>query len=300
VGKQVIVLFLLMMVGVICNRAHIFGESEVKGISKMVLYFVTPCVIVESFQRDMNETLVKNLLITVAVAFASYGVAILMASLLIHDKEESRQVVLRFAAIFGNCGFMSLPIEEALLGPDGVFYGAVFIAAFNVIVWTYGLAIMTGDYRKISWKKLLFNPGIIGTLIGILVFVCHIKLPLILAQPVSFIADLNTPLPMMIIGYYLGNLRPRQLVENKRQYLSILIKLILAPAVTLLMMWPFHLDKTVIEVCVIASAAPAAANTAMFAGLYGRDPQLGAQLVSVGTLFSLITIPTMVAIGSFL
>ncbi len=113
-------------------------------------------------------------------------------------------------------------------------------------------------------------------------------------------ADLNTPLPMIIIGYYLGNLKLHHLVENKKQYLSMLLKLVCIPGLTLLMMWPMHLEKTIIMVCVIASAAPTAANTAMFAALFNRDSQLAAQMVSVGTLFSLITIPSMVALATLL
>ncbi len=300
VGQQVVVLFLLMLVGVICNRAGFFGEPEVKGLSKMVLYFVTPCVIVESFQREPNGTMIRNLLITMGIAFASYILGIVLANLCIHDKDESKELVLRFGAVFGNCGFMSLPIEEALLGEDGVFYGAVFIAAFNLIVWTYGLAVMSGDRKNISWKKIVLNPGILGTLAGLLVFLFRISLPAVFQEPISFMADLNTPLPMIIIGYYLGNLKLHHLVENKKQYLSMLLKLICIPGLTLLMMWPMHLDQTVILVCVIASCAPTAANTAMFAALFNRDSQLAAQMVSVGTLFSLITIPSMVALATLL
>ncbi len=300
VGQQVVVLFLLMLVGAICNKVGFFGESEVKGLSKMVLYFVTPCVIVESFQREPNGTMIRNLLITMGIAFASYILGIVLANLCIHDKDKSKELVLRFGSVFGNCGFMSLPIEEALLGEDGVFYGAVFIAAFNLIVWTYGLAVMSGDKKNISLKKLAVNPGILGTIAGLIVFLFRISLPAVFQEPISFMADLNTPLPMIIIGYYLGNLKLHHLVENKKQYLSMLLKLLVIPGITLLMMWPLHLDKSVIMVCVIASAAPTAANTAMFAALFNRDSQLAAQMVSVGTLFSLITIPSMVALATLL
>lgn len=300
VGQQVVVLFLLMLVGAICNKVGFFGESEVKGLSKMVLYFVTPCVIVESFQREPNGAMIRNLLITMGIAFASYILGIVLANLCIHDKDKSKELVLRFGSVFGNCGFMSLPIEEALLGEDGVFYGAVFIAAFNLIVWTYGLAVMSGDKKNISLKKLAVNPGILGTIAGLIVFLFRISLPAVFQEPISFMADLNTPLPMIIIGYYLGNLKLHHLVENKKQYLSMLLKLLVIPGITLLMMWPLHLDKSVIMVCVIASAAPTAANTAMFAALFNRDSQLAAQMVSVGTLFSLITIPSMVALATLL
>lgn len=300
VGTQVMVLFLLMLIGAVCNRTHLINETTVKGMTEIVLYFVTPCVIIKSFQRQMNVELIRNLFITAGVAFASYLIAILLANLLIHDKNDTKEVVLRFGSIFGNCGFMSLPIEQALLGDEGVFYGAVYIAVFNVVVWTYGLAIMSGDKKNITVRKLILNPGIIGVILGIFVFLLQIKLPNIIEQPVEFMAALNTPMPMLIIGYYLGNLKLHHLVENKKQYLSMLLKLVIVPAVTLLLMVPMHLDTIVVMVVAIACSAPTAANTAMFSTKYNRDPQLGAQMVSVSTLFSLLTIPTLVALASLI
>lgn len=300
VGTQVMVLFLLMLIGAVCNRTHLINETTVKGMTEIVLYFVTPCVIIKSFQRQMNVELIRNLFITAGVAFASYLIAILLANLLIHDKNDTKEVVLRFGSIFGNCGFMSLPIEQALLGDEGVFYGAVYIAVFNVVVWTYGLAIMSGDKKNITVRKLILNPGIIGVILGIFVFLLQIKLPNIIEQPVEFMAALNTPMPMLIIGYYLGNLKLHHLVENKKQYLSMLLKLVIVPAVTLLLMVPMHLETIVVMVVAIACSAPTAANTAMFSTKYNRDPQLGAQMVSVSTLFSLLTIPTLVALASLI
>ncbi len=300
VGQQVIVLFILMLLGAISNRTKLINEATVKGMTELVLFFVTPCVIIQSFQREMNMALVRNLLITAGVAFFSFFLSILFANLLIKDKDDTKQVVLRFGAIFGNCGFMSLPIEQALLGADGVFYGAVYIGVFNVVVWTYGLAIMSGGKENITAKKLVLNPGIIGVLLGLLVFLLQIKLPNILETPVDFMAALNTPVPMIIIGYYLGNLRLHHLVENTKQYLSMFLKLVFVPALTVLFMWPLHLDPTVTLVVAIACSAPSAANTAMFSTKYNRDPQLGAQMVSVSTLFSLITIPTLVALTSLI
>lgn len=298
VGNQVIVLFLLMLVGAVANRTRLIDEKVVKGMTDLVLYFVTPCVIMESFQRDMNATLVRNLLITLLISVLVHGLGILLAHTLIHEKDKRKEAVLRFGCVFGNCGFMSLPIEEALFGSEGVFYGAVFIAVFNLVNWTYGLAIMSGGKEPVTAKKLIVNPGIIGVLLGVLLFVTRFRLPSTLETTVEFLADLNTPVPMIIIGYYLGNLNLKKLTETKKQYLTIGIRLLLVPGITLLCMSFFPLDPVVIQVCTIASAAPVAATSAMFAAKFDKDAELGAQMVSLSTLFSLITIPVLVTLAS--
>lgn len=297
VANQVAVLFILMALGIVCNKLHWLDDKAVKSVTNIVLYFVTPCVIINSFSREVEKSLVYGLIITAVVAFLTFGFSIAFAHLWIRDKDPDVERVYRYAAIFGNCGFMALPLEEAVLGDIGTFYGAVYIAVFNLIVWTYGVWLMSGDKSNVKAKALTTNPGLIGTILGIVILVLGIRLPSIIATPIGYMASLNTPLPMIIIGYYLGNLSVKKLVSNKKQYLIAFYRLLLFPLVTLFMIYIAKVDPVIAVVCTIASAAPTAANTAMFATLYGKDAELGAQLMSVSTLFSLITLPLLVAIA---
>ncbi len=300
VGKQVLVLCVLMGLGFLCNKVHWLDEKAVKSITNIVLYFVTPCVIINSFSREMDKTLLYGLLITALIAFLVFGFSIAFAHMCIKDKDPDTERIYRYAAIFGNCGFMALPLEQAVLGDVGVFYGAVYIAVFNLIVWTYGVWLMSGDKKNVKPKALLTNPGLIGTVIGILVFVLQIRLPSVIDTSIEYMAALNTPLPMIIIGYYLGNLSVSRIVSNKKQYLISFYKLILFPAVALFMMYFANIDPVIMVVCTIASAAPSAANTAMFATLYNKDAELGAQIMSVSTLISLLTLPVLVALAQYI
>lgn len=300
VGNQVVVLFILMSLGAIGNRKRLLSDESIRGITNVVLYFVTPCVVINAFQRVKEPGLINGLLVTAGIALAVHVISIALAMLIIHDKDKDKETVFRFGAIFANCGFMSLPIQEAVLGDIGVFYGSVYIAVFNVVLWTYGLATMSGDIKSIKPKDLILNPGILGTVIGLVIFLCEIKLPTVVASPISYMALLNTPVPMIVIGYYLGNLKPIHLRTNLKQYLSIALRLVGIPLVTIGLMLLLRPDKTIFIVCTIAGCAPSAAVTAMFATRFSKDAQLGAQMVSVATLFSLITIPTLVSLANYL
>ncbi|MBQ0135126.1 MAG: AEC family transporter [Oscillospiraceae bacterium] len=295
VGEQVLVLCCIMALGFLCNRVHWLDEKAVKSITNIVLYFVTPCVIINSFSREVDSALVSGLIITAVVAFLTFFISIAFAHSCIKDKDKELERVYRYAAVFGNCGFMALPLEQAVLGDIGAFFGAVYIAVFNLFVWTYGVWLMSGDKKYISAKSLVLNPGLIGTFVGIIILVTGLKLPSVLSTSIGYMAALNTPLPMIVIGYYLGNLSVNRIVSNKKQYLISFYKLLLFPSVALLMMYFAKVDTTVMVVCTIAAAAPTAANTAMFATLYGKDAELGAQIMSVSTLLSLFTLPLLVA-----
>ncbi len=297
VGHQVLILFLLIGIGVICNKAGFLTETVVKGMNNIVLYFVTPCLMLESFQRPKEPSLMKGLILTTVFAFASHLIAILVANLTIHDKDRASELIMRFAVIFGNCGFMSLPIQRAILGDDGVFYGAVFIAVFNVVLWTYGLKTISEGQENISARQLVLNPGIIGMTLALIVFFTGFTFPDILESSIEYVADLNTPVPMFIIGYYLGNLKLKHLTENKKQYLAILMRTVGVPLLTMLLMLPFHVDRTVFISVTIAACSPVAAKAAMFATKYEKNPQLGSEMVSVSTLLSLVTMPVIITLS---
>lgn len=300
VSQQVLVLCCLMALGFICNKIHWLDAKAVKSITNIVLFFVTPCVIIDSFSRDVDPSLISGLIVTAVIAFFTFGFSIAFAHLCIKDKDKDIERVYRYASIFGNCGFMALPLEHAVLGDIGTFYGTAFIAIFNLIVWTYGIWLMSGDKANIKAKALLTNPGLIGAVIGILLLVTGFRFPSVISTTIGYMADLNTPLPMIVIGYYLGNLSVKKIVSNRKQYLIAFYRLLLIPGVMLVIMHFAKVDPVVMVVSTIAASAPTAANTAMFATLYDKDAELGAQLMSVTTLLSLITLPLLVALAQTL
>ena len=128
VGTQVLELFILIAVGFLCGKTKMLNDKIAKGITDIVLYIVCPCVIIQNFIREFNPDMLGKLLITGAAALCIHVVSIVIAMLVFHDKMPERNRVYRFALIFSNCGYMSLPMQQAILGSDGVFFGAVYIS----------------------------------------------------------------------------------------------------------------------------------------------------------------------------
>ena len=297
IAQQVLVLFILIGVGFACGKKRILTDESSKKITDIVLYVVTPCVMISAFQREFSMHLLGNILITALCATASIAATVFIAKLIFHDKNTARKKVLQFSAIFSNCGFMSLPLQKAILGDDGWFYGSIFVAVFNVIVWTYGLVMMSGDKKQMSVKKLAFNPGIVGVLIALIIFVLRIKLPYIISQPIDYLAALNTPLPMLIIGFYLSQADLKKAFTDVGAYLAMAVRLAVVPLLSMFVMHLLNVDPTIMIACVIASSAPTAATTTMFAAKYGRDVELSVSIVASTTLVSIITMPLIVALA---
>ena len=300
VGQQVLVLFILIAIGALLSRLGMITEAGAGAMTDVVLYAVTPCVIINAFRRDFRPELLSGLLTAFAAAFGVMIFSVLLAELLYRRCAVDRGVVLKFAVVFSNCGFMALPLQQAVLGDDGVFYGAAFIAVFNLFMWTYGLITMSRRTGLRDTLKALLNPGVIGTILGVLLFVLSIPLPSVIASPVSFLAALNTPVPMLVIGYHLTRCRLCEILRDAAIYPAMTIRLIVLPLAAMGVMLLLGVNSTILCAVVIATASPVAAYTTMMASKYGHDSRLAAGIVSASTLFSVVTLPLVVGLARWL
>ena len=295
VASNVLTLFLLMGVGVACAKTKLLSDGAVKAIANVVLYIATPCVIIKSCIREFDPAMLRGFLIVVAVAAVNHAVLVFLARVVFRDSDENRRRVLRCATVFSNAGYMAIPLQQAILGDVGVFYCAAYIIVFNLFLWTYGLVEMSGDTR-LSAKKILLNPGIIGVAVGLTLFVLPVTVPALLTDAIGHFAALNTPVPMLIVGYYLAQTDLLSALKDTRGWLCIALRLVVAPLVALTGLLLCGVRGDVLTACMICIATPVATSCTMFATRFDRDPRLSVNLVSLSTLLSILTLPLMVAL----
>ena len=295
VGTYVLILFILIGVGFVANKTKLITDLGSRDMTNFILYIVTPCVLINSYQRDFDKEMLVGLLITSVAAILSFASNILISHMLIHDKDKRKEKTLIFASVFSNCGYMSLPLQSALLGEEGVFYGATYVVIFQIMLWTYGVIEMSRDIKNISVRKILVNPGVTGSLIGIVIFIFSIKIPFVISEPIRFLAALNTPVPMVIVGYHLANASIR--VKGLNSYITIILRLIVSPVLMILAFYLLNIRGTLAVACIIAASAPCAAVTTMFCEKFDGDTAGSAAMVSLTTLLSIITMPVVVAVS---
>jgi hypothetical protein len=294
VGTQVLILFILIGIGFIGAKKGIIQKEGVSTITEIMLYIVTPCVIIHAFQRDFEPKLLKGFLIAFGAALLSHAICIILGKLFIHNSDDDKNRLFRFGVIFSNCGFMSLPLLDALLGSEGVFYGASYVAVFNLVLWSYGVMIMDRTGSKLSIKKLLLNPGVIPVFVGLLFFFTSFKLPSIIATPVSYLAALNTPVPMLVIGYNVSGIDLKKAMRDKDEYIMMILRLLVCPVIVLGIMYGLGIRGTLLVACAVSASAPVAASSTMFTIKFGGNSELSAETVAVSTLLSIITMTLVV------
>lgn len=302
VARQVAVLFVLMGAGFLARRMKILGDAAMEGFANLLMMVVTPCLIIDCFQRPFDPQMLGGLAIAFAIASVGHFAAIAMAYALVRHREEDVRRPLALAAVFSNAGFMGIPLEQAILGDEGVFYGVAYIVVFNLFMWSWGLRTMKGagdGSRGAEVRKMVLNPGTIGISVGLPVFLFSIKMPFVVAAPLHHIANLNTPLAMIVVGYSLAGAKLGRVARMPQAYVTIAIRLVVYPLLVIAAMYPFRgiLDRNMMLAMSIAAAAPVAAMVSMFAVKFRRDVETSVAVVSASTLLSILTIPAVVALA---
>jgi len=306
VSKQVGVLFALMVVGFLCNRRKLLNAVAIKGVTELLVLIVTPCVIVHSFiQQKFAPTLLGDLGWALAMSVFAHVVGAAIAFLCLHDRNPNRGGVLRFATIFSNAGFMGIPLEYALLGADGVFFGAMYVVVFNLVCWSLGVAVMCRGMKNVGLRALFVNAGTVGVALGLPFFLFSLKLPEVVERPVAMLADLNTPLAMIMVGWYLAETDFRPVLRCGAAYGVAALRLVAVPLVVIAAFAGVRacvpaLNSVMAVAISTAAAAPTAALTTVIAARYDKDVSTATSLVSGTTLLSILTMPPIVGFALWL
>ncbi|MBR4702470.1 MAG: AEC family transporter [Oscillospiraceae bacterium] len=300
VGTQVLVLFIILAAGFCCRKLRLLAEEAVKGLTNLMLYLITPCMMLKAFQQPYDPGLLRGFLISAGAAAGFYGLEIGLAKLLLRDKNDARRRVEHFGAVFPNCGYMALPLLQSLWGSEAVLYGAAFNAAHTVFLWTYGLSLMSSGKEKISLRKALVNPGTVSVVLGLVLFFGSVKLPALLATPIDYLAALNAPVPMLIIGFYLAALDPKAVLRSGGEFLMLALRLLIVPALAMGALWLCGVRGVLLITNVVCLAAPVATMCTMFATKYDVDPTLSAGMVAASTVLSILTMTLVVGFATYI
>ena len=362
--QQMIVMFLMMAVGYLCYRKQILTEEVSKKVSAIVVNVANPCMILSSALTD-QQMQGKELVQTLAIVVMMYAFLLVMAQLLpriLCIQKESRGAYAAMT-VFANIGFMGFPVLAAMYGNGALLYGAVFQIPFNILIYTYGVAVLTrkqgacakaepnvkaevdvktepdvnaevdvnaepngktgerqdaqgitaavngmsenienGSEQQgklqgtVEIVKKIFNIGVIACIAAMLLYFLQTPVPSFLQAFITNLGNLTAPLSMMIIGASLAQMPLKELFLDKKLLLFSLVKLLLLPAVWMIMVNRVAEQEILRGVCLVMMATPAGSMTAMLAQQYGGDYETASRGVALTTVLSVITMPLLAAV----
>ena len=212
--QQTIIMFLMIGVGYALSKWKILSEQGTSTLAALLLNLILPSSIFNSFLSADQSVQLKYVAVSFGICALAVAVTTVIALLAFR-----RDPVANFAAAFSNAGFMGVPLIAGILGARAVIYAAPFIAIVNVLQWTYGVYLFTGNSDGLKFKQLAKNPILLSLVLGILVTLLRIRFPKVITSTVSGFAGMTAPVAMLILGAYLSRMDFKSVVMDKRLYM---------------------------------------------------------------------------------
>ena len=269
-ASQIAVIFLLMLLGALARQLGFLSPTTINDLTNLVLYFLSPLVIIKAFLAPFSVTRLKIFCLTLVGVVITYLVTILLAKLAFAKvKDANLRRIATYGSIYSNNGFMGIPLAQALFGSTGVFYGAPLTRL----------------------KRVLANPNLIAIALGIVIFTVQIPVPSMLTSFLDYASAAFTPLSMIIIGSNLAGMRRADLKVPPVLGATILLRNLVFPALTIVILKCLGLTGVPLMTTVILAACPVAGLVVLFTLQAKGDARPATVVMSVSTLLSLVTIP---------
>lgn len=292
VFQQMLIIFLLMMIGYAAYKKGLLSGEATKGISALVVNICNPALLVRSsFERDPSVTNEKLLIAVLggAVIYAAMLLSSWMFPALLRVEKKWRN---HFAmmCLFGNTGFIGIPLVLAVLGSGSLIYLAVINAYFNLFFYTYGIWLASDGKGKFSVKNF-FNIGNLSIIITLVIYFVQPGLPVIVTKTVGYMADTTTFLAMIVVGVSLAKTDLLSIFKQGKMYLFIVLRFLLFPIGVSFLLRLFIHDDLIYGVMVLMTSVPAANLPLMRVEEIGGDGQVLSRGIILSTIASLVTIP---------
>ena len=298
-ARKIAELFLILFSFAAMVRAGVLKSQDSQVLSRVSLYFVTPCVVFNSFLKEMGPEVQQGLAVSVAFALIVHLVYFVIAIAL--KKVWKATEVERASIVFTNAGNLVIPLVAYALGDEWVIYVSGYILVFNLFFWTVGLRIFDSEGGH-SLRKVLLNPNMLAILAGILVMLTGVKLPETLSIAFSDVAAMIGPLSMMIIGMVTGGMKFRELTANRRIWGILLFRMVVCSGIAVLVAvvlaktgWVAG-GKQLMMIPLLSAIAPSASNSPQMAILYDHDARYASAINIVTTLSCILTVPLWIAL----
>ena len=295
--QQIVQLFLMIFMGYLIVKTGLVRDDDSKVLSKIILYLIVPCVIINAFQVDYTTDTVKGLLIAFAASVMTQVILLVVISVagrLLHLNEVEVASV-----YYSNSGNLIVPIVTFILGQEWVLYGCVFMSVQLVFLWTHCKKIISRE-ASYDLKKIILNINMISIFIGVILFFTGIRLPEIIRNTLASVGTMIGPASMIVTGMLFAGMNLKQIFANKRVYFITFLRLIAVPLIALVLIKLSNLaffsadGNKIMLIVFLAIITPSASTVTQMCQVYGNDSKYASAINVMTTLLSIITMPVMV------
>ena len=304
--SNVLLTLLYIIPGFLCCKTKIAKAEHLSTLSAILVYVCSPCMVVASFMETERSWymigqimlfFVVSLAIQTVLTFALYGIF----------RKKFANIKYRMLTVsfgLGNAGFFGIPIIKALLPghPEVACFACVYIVGMNMLTFTIGAYCLTGDKKRMTFKKAFLNPPFISLIVALVMYAVSFQsfVPVLLRDAIGLLSKTTTPLCMIILGIRLASVSFKKLFSRAYVYIICACKLLIFPFACLAIVYFLPFDPIFKAAMFILGGTPCAAVMLNIAEMYDGETELAANCVLLSTLLCVFTIPIINVVSNML
>ncbi|NBJ69192.1 MULTISPECIES: AEC family transporter [Clostridia] len=316
----------IILLGFFCRKRNIFNDQVGKILSRVVLTVALPALAFNAFMKDIDaESLAEGIEVLIW-GIAIYIILIIVTKPMYLKFKEDRQDTLRVLTIFGSTTFFGIPIVGAIYGAEGILYASIFNIGYRIFLYSYGYIKMSGLKMEAgNLKEMFLNPIVIATFLGLFIWIFQGYLPQVsvvaedgttsevaflridqtvpwLFQPMTYLAQLASPLAWLAIGATLGSVRLKTAITDRTSLFYSFNKVVIVPILNIVILAILALTNILVigdvslGTIVIMMATPTATVAAAYAISFDRDALLASNASLLSTIAAVIFIPIWIVV----
>lgn len=292
--RQIMIQFLMMIVGVIIKRIRLISEEGTTALSKLVFFVIMPCAVFHSFQIVKNENTLLFFLLSIGFAVC---INLLFFIITMLGKRALALDGIDLATLlYPNCSNLIIPLVGGVLGPEWELFCCPYIMIQQLFFFSYGINLIR-EKKEHSLKDVFLNVNMIAIFLGILFFVTSWEIPSFVDETIGYFAAMIAPASMLVIGLSIGDFEMKSSFLDTRKLWICFIRLIIMPLSAIFLIKVTGICsrygemKQVLFVLVLQAASSSAAMIAQTASVYGKDSRKASILNMMTVIFLIVTLP---------
>ena len=293
--EKMLVLFFAMAAGFVCGKRGWLDDTANRTISRLVVMLTNPMLALSSVMGKERLMSNRQVFALTGISFALILSCMLVSRVVVRllRAEKADCGLLRFLFSFCNISYIGYPVVQSLFGMDASFYVTVLVLCSQLIMWSYGIHLVSG-HGKFRWQwSILKNHCLIASSTAYIIYLTGLKVPDVLASACSFLGQTTSPLIMLITGSALALMPLKNVFTNGRLYAMYAIKLVVLPVCAYFLLRNVLSDGLLFGVIITFLCIPSATNATNIAYLYGGNHELASSGVMLSTLLSMFTLPAL-------
>ena len=293
--KQLMVLYIFIIAGMILGwwRKDMAQKSSL--LSFLTVNLLLPCKMLLNFSRNFTVAYLKTNYVTIFISIGILVMLLLIGGLvgkMLSKKDKYGQKVYKYSVTVSNYAYFGYVLMENAFGEAALNNMMVFCLPFSLYCYTFGVALLMD--KKVSLRSLL-TPTPIAIAAGIALGLTGVQLPGVITTVASSASAAMGPITMLLVGLVLSGFSLKEMLPNWQALVFSVIKLVILPAIVFgickALSFFVTLPGSVYPVAVFVAAMPCGLNPVIYPKLIGKDCSMGAKLIPLTALLSVVTIP---------